>query len=286
MRRHRKFPELSYANEQMPFWKRAFIRTVEDLSGRNRLADLYDIWRTRSVGHSSSVMGDMLELIDVDVKINGGQWPPKRLPDAPLVLIANHPYGIGDGIAILALAEQVGRPFRVMINSELMKVPEIRPYSLPVSFEETREATKMNLATKKEALRLLDEGVTIVVFPAGGVATAEKGFGRAFDLPWKNCVARLVQSAEACVVPIFFEGQNGRMFHLASKIGLTARRSLLVREFARLRGGTLSVHIGAPNSPGIVNAFTDRNALMKYLQTAVFSLAPVPEDKPRLRIAA
>jgi putative hemolysin len=41
------------------------------------------------------------------------------IPDTPIVMVANHPYGIGDGIAFLSLAEQLGRPFRVIINNDL-----------------------------------------------------------------------------------------------------------------------------------------------------------------------
>ena len=48
-----------------------------------------------------------------------------------------------------------------------------------------------------EAVRLLKEGVTVVIFPAGGVATAPKGFGRAIDLPWKMFPAKLVQDVRA-----------------------------------------------------------------------------------------
>ena len=122
------------------------------------------------------------------------------------MIVANHPFGIGDGIAVLSLAEQLGRPFRVMIHADLLKIREMEPYSLPIDFSETKEALKNNLAVRHEAVRLLKEGVTIVVFPAGGVATAPKGFGRAQDLPWKMFPARLVQEAKASVIPMHFSG--------------------------------------------------------------------------------
>jgi putative hemolysin len=64
-------------------------------------------------------------------------------------------YGIGDGVAVLAMAEALGRPFRVLINNDLMKVPEIAPFALPISFDETREALEMNMRTRHEAVKLL-----------------------------------------------------------------------------------------------------------------------------------
>jgi len=175
---------------------------------------------------------------------------------------------------VLALAEQLGRPFRVLINNELLKVPEMAPYSLPVSFEETKEALAVNMATRHEALRLLKEGVTIVIFPAGGVATAPKGFGRAEDLPWKIFPAKLIQAAQASVIPIYFEGQNGPFFHLASKISLTLRLSLLIREFRRLSGTTIVARIGGVLTPEDLVACGDRKDLLARIYDAVFSMAP------------
>ncbi|MDR7027545.1 lysophospholipid acyltransferase family protein [Rhizobium rosettiformans] len=275
-----KFKELSYANERDPKLKRWFIRSIEGLSGRDRFTRLYEIWRNDIVGKTDRVFGKMLDLIDVDLKVEG-TWPPANIPEGPIVIVANHPFGIGDGIAVLALAEQLGRPFRVLINNELLKVPEMAPYSLPVSFEETKEAMAINMQTRHEALRLLKEGVTVVIFPAGGVATAKKGFGRAEDLPWKMFPAKLIQAAKANVVPVFFEGQNGRLFHLASRISLTLRVSLLIREFRRLSGSTIRARVGVMIPWEELSTHADRKDLLARLFGAVFSMAPVERRKFR-----
>jgi putative hemolysin len=273
-----KFNELSYANARDPKLKRWFIRSIEGLSGRDRYTRLYEIWRNDIVGKTDRVFGKMLDLINVDLNVQG-TWPPEHIPDGPIVMVANHPFGIGDGIAVLALAEQLGRPFRVLINNELLKVPEMAPYSLPVSFEETKEALALNMQTRHEALRLLKEGVTVVIFPAGGVATAKKGFGRAEDLPWKMFPAKLIQAAKANVVPVYFEGQNGRLFHLASKISLTLRVSLLIREFRRLSGTAISARVGPIMTWEELSTLVDRKDLLARLFGAVFSMAPV-ERRP------
>jgi putative hemolysin len=207
----RRFDDLSYANPNDPKWKQVFVRIVETISGRGYFVDVYDQWRKTSFGQSDRVMGDLLALSNIEVQIKTGSWPPKKLPDTPLVMMANHPFGIGDGIAICSMAEQLGRPYRVLINNELLKVKEIREYSLPISFDETKDAMAMNMKTRKEAVAFLKHGGTIVVFPAGGVMTStdKLGLGRAEDLPWKMFPAKLIQSANAAVIPVFFEGQNG-----------------------------------------------------------------------------
>ncbi|ESX14412.1 lysophospholipid acyltransferase family protein [Mesorhizobium sp. RSR380A] len=295
--RERPFPELSYANASQPALTRWFIHSIEGLSGRDRYAALYDFWRRQVAPTGERVFSRMLELIDVEVR-STDRWPPAGLPDTPLVIVANHPFGIGDGIAVLSLVEQLGRPFRVMIHKDLLKIREMEPYSLPIDFSETKDAVKNNLAVRHEAVRLLREGVTIVVFPAGGVATAPKGFGRARDLPWKMFPARLVQDAKASVVPMHFSGQNGRLFHLVSgpmnmaeregrvakfvgKASLTLRLSMLIREFARLSGKTIDVRVGNLLSWAELESLRDRKALLERLHRGVFDLAP---DAPRGRV--
>ncbi|TPK67396.1 MULTISPECIES: GNAT family N-acetyltransferase [unclassified Mesorhizobium] len=295
--REKPFPELSYANPRQPALTRWVIHSIEGLSGRDRFAALYDFWRRQVVPSGERVFSRMLELIDVRVR-TPDQWPPQTLPDTPLVIVANHPFGIGDGIAVLSLTEQLGRPFRVMIHKDLLKISEMEPYSLPIDFSETKDALKNNMAVRHEAVRLLKEGVTIVVFPAGGVATAPKGFGRARDLPWKMFPARLVQDAKASVVPMHFSGQNGRLFHLVSgpmnmaerdgrvakfvgKASLALRISLLIREFARLSGKSIDVRVGDVLNWNELEPVRDRKALLERLYRGVFDLAP---PVPRRRI--
>ena len=280
-----QFDEFSYANPTQPRIKRWVIRSVEGLSGRNRYFALYNVWRNEIVPTGQHVFGRMLELIDVQLGL-AQEWPPKDLPEGPLVLVANHPFGIGDGVAVLALAERLDRPFRVLINNDLLKIKEMQPYALPVSFDETKEALALNLKTRQEAVRLLKQGVTIVVFPAGGVATARKVFGKAEDLPWKMFPAKLIQAAGASVVPIHFSGQNGRLFHLASKLSMTLRLSLLVREFRRLRGRSIGVTIGNILPWEELSSIADRKVLLEMLYSAVFSLAPegnAPKSVNRLQ---
>jgi putative hemolysin len=295
-----RFIELSYASAGDTRLKRWFIRSVEGLSGRDRYAAIYDFWRINIAPTGERIFGQMLELVGIGVNASG-QWPPAALPATPLVIVANHPFGIGDGIAVLSLAERLGRPFRVMIASELLKIKEMEPFSLPVDFSGTKEAVKNNLAIRHEAVRLLKSGTTIVVFPAGGVATAPKGFGTAEDLPWKIFPARLIQDAKASVVPLHFSGQNGRLFHLVSKpmnlaeregrlakmvgkVSLTLRLSLLVREFARLSGRSIDVRIGRTLQWNELEPLRDRKELLDAVKKAVFELAP-PAAPRRRRIA-
>jgi putative hemolysin len=104
-----RLDQLSYANEDHPPLKRWLIRTVEGLSGRDSYRQLYDVWRRghRAAGASGCSPGCSI-LIDIRLDILSAMAASRYVPDGPLVIIANHPFGIGDGIAVLAMAEALG----------------------------------------------------------------------------------------------------------------------------------------------------------------------------------
>jgi len=218
--------------------------------------------------------------LDINAGVVSSRWPAAVPPGAPLVIVANHPFGIGDGIAVLALAEQLGRPYRILANSDFLKVPEIRHCALPIDFSGSREAIRTNLTSRNQARRLLREGATIVVFPAGGVATAERAGGKAEELPWKTFTAWLIQQAEAAVLPVYFEGQNSPLFHLASRYSLTVRLALMVSELRNFVGAAVKVHVGAVVPFADLACRTDRQGLTLELYARVHQLAPEASHLP------
>ena len=266
--------ELSYVSWRDPLWKRWTMRAIENLSGRRRLLPIYHRWRATVVGTDPRMMGALLGMLGTRLDVQAPAWPITVSSEIPLVVIANHPFGIGDGIAVLALAEELGRPYRILINSDFMKLPEIRPYALPIDFSASREAIATNIKSRTDARRLLKQGVTIVVFPAGGVATAERPAGKAEELPWKAFTARLIQRAQATVLPVYFEGQNSALFHLISRYSLMLRLSLLVSEFRHFVGATVRVHVGDLVPFAALACRADRSALTDELYALVHRLAP------------
>lgn len=266
--------ELSYASPEDSWPRRQLINMIEEMSGRRRFAKLYQKWRTEVIPRSDQIMSDLLALIDVELKLVTQSWPQPVSSATPLVMLANHPFGIGDGIALLSLAEQLNRPFKVLIHSDLLKIPEIRPYALPIEFASSGEArpSRRNLETRQQAIELLKEGTTIVVFPAGAVATAPQPFGRALEWSWSPFVSRLIQSAEASVLPVYFSGQNSFLFHLASAFSQVLRTSLLVSEFRRFAGSTVEAHIGEIIPYASLKNQNNRKALIEELFHHTLSL--------------
>jgi putative hemolysin len=270
----------SFADPEYPFPKRALIRGIENVLGRRRLLPIYDTWR-REVGFSPTMWSDLLRRMRISLKIETAEDWSKSLPKTPLVVVANHPFGIADGITLLALGERLGRPYRILLNAGFMRLPEAQQFGLPIDFSESEEALKTNLKTRAEARRLLKEGVAILIFPGGGVATAENPLGKAEELPWKLFAARLIQQTEATVLPVYFEGQNSALFHFISRYSLTLRLAFLIRQFERAMGSTIDVHIGAPMTSAEIAGIRDTHLLNEELYLRVHKLAPGVEGLPR-----
>ena len=153
----------------------------------------------------------------------------------------------------------------------------MEPHILPIDFAETREALKLNLETRKTALRYLREGGCMGVFPGGTVSTGEKFYKRAFDPEWKTFTAKLIQQSGANVVPMFFDGQNSRLFQVASHLSDTLRLALLISEFDNRVGEPVRVVIGAPLPQETIDGFKgDARGLMRFLREHTYSLSPKP----------
>jgi putative hemolysin len=97
-------------------------------------------------------------------------------------------------------------------------------------------------------------------------------------------VSQLIQRSKATVVPIWFGGQNSRLFQIASHVSLTLRLSLIFHEVKTRIGTGLPVAIGSPIPFASIAAIRDRQALADELRARVYALsrlAPPAIDKPR-----
>jgi putative hemolysin len=171
-----------------------------------------------------------------------------RVPrEGGLLIVANHPFGILDGLAMGQLAMRLRGNAQILTNSLLCQVPEIAPHLLPVDFSGTPEARRLTSATRRRAVDLLTGGKVVVMFPAGGIATANAPVtGRACDADWHPFAGRLATIPGVTTLPLHFHGQNSRLFQIASHVSYPLRVSLIFHETRRRMGRTLPVVLGAP----------------------------------------
>lgn len=273
---------ISYVQASDTFLKRHLVNLIEVATGREKLTEIYRILRQDSF-EIAPFLAKGIELGSLDLQYN--RYAEQQIPkDGPLVFIANHPFGIVDGLILCELAARTRGDFRILLNNRLMKDENLNQYFLPVDFDGTREATRRNVETKKEAERMLQEGGTLIIFPAGGVATRwQFGMGSLEDLPWTTFAAKIVRKARATVVPLHFQGENSFLFHFASSFGEAPRLSLFIHEVVRQIDTTIRFTIGDPIPFEEMEHIESRKALTQFLKEKVESMSVEP-PKPRLAI--
>ncbi len=262
----------SYSDDSQSPLARGAIRLIERATGQPELHRIY-LENQRNPVPGESFFAAAIRRLDLDVVHDAARLA--ALPKTgPLVVVANHPYGVLDGLVLCWLVEQVRTDFKVLTNSVLLRAPEARPYLLAVDFAETREAFETNIGSRQAARRHLTQGGCLVVFPAGAVSTAPDRLGRrpAVDAPWHPFAAQLIQRAKAPVAPFFFAGQNSRLFQIASHISATLRLSLIFKEVRDRMHTRLPVVVGDLIPFEELAGFGERRSLVEELRQRTYAL--------------
>lgn len=267
--------DISYASSARTKSGRALIRVLENVTGRHKLIRRASGYETE-IAQGRSFWQVMPERYGLSLDIIGGSL--SNIPKTgPLVLIANHPYGILDGLMMGHLLDAVRGDFRILANSVFRRAEDLNKVLLPISFEETKDAVKLNLQTRATALDYLGQGGAIGVFPGGTVSTSAKPFSRPMDPGWRNFTAKMIAKSGATVVPIYFEGHNSRLFQLASHLHSNLRLALLLKEFKSRIDEPVRVVIGEPIPAEILTPLkSDPSAMMETLRRSTYALSPKP----------
>ncbi len=240
--------DFTYAHPGQTRFRRSLIRAVEALTGQPKLRRLYLDWAWGDSLPGVPAFSAALWQLRITPHVAAGADHLQSVPaTGGLLLVANHPFGVVDGLTLGHLGMQLRGNIRILTNSLLCRVPEVDPYLLPVDFSGTPEARRLTAETRRRATELLAAGQVVAVFPAGGVATANKPFtGRAVDATWHPFVGRLATIPGVTTLPVHFAGQNSRLFQIASHASYPLRVALIFHETRRRMGRPVELRIGAP----------------------------------------
>ena len=238
---------LSYAGTFTNPWKSNTIRLIEWTTAKITLLRLIRKFERRGAPFGQPFWPQALEIMGIDV-----QTPAEQVaripPTGPLVVVANHPHGLVDGMVLAELIGRVRTDYKILTRSLLTGIPEIAEFLIPVPFPHEDNARQAGLDMRNACMSHLRNGGVIILFPAGRVAHSETYFGPAIEGEWNPFTAKMLARSQASVLPIRFPGHNTRLYHIANKLSATLRQGLLLHE--------IKAALRKPQSPVIGHALS------------------------------
>ncbi len=209
------------------------IRAVEWMTGKLTLLRMIREFERRPTPQGSAFWGTCLDIMEIDVRT-----PPEqvaRIPrEGPLVVVANHPHGLVDGMVMAELISRRREDYKVLVRALLTGLDAVASqYLIPVPFPHDADAQKKLVKMRAEAMEQLRAGGVVALFPSGVVASSKTMFGPVEEAEWNVFTAQLIRRSGARVLPIYFPGANSRAYQIANRLSSTLRQALLLHEIVR-----------------------------------------------------
>ncbi len=188
----------------------------------------------------------MSDLLDLKVSVINAE----RIPaDGRCIVVANHPTGIADGIAVFDAIRARRDDAVFFANADALRVsPRLGETVIPVEWvveKRTREKTRATLLAAKTAF---EAERCLVMFPAGRLARVARD-GSVTDPEWAPTAASLARKYDAPIVPIHVAGPNSRLFHAFDRVSQELRDVTLFHELLNKKRKPFHLKVGKPIPP-------------------------------------
>ena len=264
--------KLSYANTFTNPVQRNTIKTLELLTGKLRLLRKVRQFEKMGIPVGQPFWKQALDLLGINLLTKQSEITkiPKK---GSLVITANHPHGLVDGMVLAELIGKVRTDYKILTRSLLTGVKQIDQFMIPVPFDHEEDALKKSLEMRKSAMDHLENGGVVVIFPSGKVASSETMFGDVIEGDWNPFTAKLIQKSGANVVPIFFPGSNSRIYQIANQISATLRQGLLIYEVVHAMNKPQKPLVGSLIKQDEISPWkSDPRGFMRWLRERTLSL--------------
>ena len=159
---------------------------TELMTGKIKLKKLYDQYLLEE-RPPQFFWDDAVSKLNLTLKTSfqEGSYIPKK---GKLIVIANHAFGVADGVSICSLISKVRQDYKMVTHRVLRQADAVKDKILPIDFNENKEALLTNISTRKEAEKMLLNDGVLILFPSGRIATKKnlRKNTKADDVEWKQ----------------------------------------------------------------------------------------------------
>lgn len=248
---------LSYASTFDDPYKATLIRIIEALTGKLTILRLIRKFEKRGAPSGQAFWRACLDVMGINLTTPQSQLD--RIPKTgPVIIVANHPHGMVDGMIFADLIGRVRPDYRILTRSLLTAIDEVAgSFMIAVPFAHDPDAQRKGVAMRTAAMNHLKDGGVVALFPSGSVAASETYFGPAVEAEWNVFTAALIRRSGATVVPMHFPGQNSRAYQIANKLSPILRQGLLLHEIVYSLNKPQGPVVGHPISNTDIEVWKD-----------------------------
>jgi len=263
---------------RLPLKPRLFASVLESLLGLNSLAKIWDdIPRGLN---PYNFLDQSLTALGIKTLIENRENTEEIPRTGPLLIVANHPLGGLEGMALAKVLLEVRPDLLVLTNEILRRIPELAPLFVGVDVL-SNNAAAGNVAGIKQVHKHIANGGAVLIFPAGMVSAYESSHRRIQDREWNRLSGHLIKKYEASCVPVHVKGKNSLYFYGAGLIHPRLRTLLLPRQLANKQGFNLALKFGRPIPPKELRTITSPIAVTQYLRLSTDALGLARQTQPR-----
>ena len=237
---------MSYASTFDDPWKANIIRVMEAFTGKLTILRLIRKFEQKGAPQGQAFWRACLDVMGIDLQTPQEQLA--RIPDeGPVIVVANHPHGMVDGMIFADLIGRVRSDYRILTRSLLTSIDEIAgSFMIPVPFPHDPDAQRKGVEMRARAMEHLKAGGVVALFPSGVVASSDTWFGPVIEREWNVFTAKLIRRSGATVVPMRFPGQNSRLYQIANQVSPILRQGLLLHEIVNSLNNPQAPVVGHP----------------------------------------
>ena len=264
---------LSYASTFDNPLKSRVISLIELFTGKLAILRMIRQFERNGAPTGQGFWRAALDTMGID--LTTPQHQLERIPKSgPVVVVANHPHGMVDGMIVADLIGRVRPDYRILTRSLLTSIDEVAgSYMIPVPFPHDPDAQRKGVEMRAKAMAHLKAGGVVALFPSGVVAASETFFGDAVEAEWNVFTAKMIRRSGAQVVPMKFPGSNSRAYQIANKLSPMLRQGLLLHEIVHACNKPQGPIVGHPLTADELAAHQDDpRGFMSWLRAHTLAL--------------
>ncbi|HEY5601709.1 MAG TPA: GNAT family N-acyltransferase [Gammaproteobacteria bacterium] len=247
---------------------------LEKVTGLAKMQRMYQ--NLPLAGSSREFFETVMDLFQIRYNVYEGSR--SNIPEnGGAIVVANHPFGALEGVILAHILLGIRNDVRILANEFLGRLPELKDLCFKVDVFEGEHAIQKNVVPLRNAIRWVQDGGLLLVFPAGEVSHFQFSQMRISDPQWSRSIGRIVRLTQAAVTPVYFYGNNNWLFQTLGMFRPWMRTVMLPRQLLNKHNSVVKLRIGKSITFNKLKHFTEDSQVIDYLRLRTYTLKNIDE---------